>query len=90
MTECGCELCTTSAMLRRRNPAHGRASTYRRYGCRCEACTRAASEAQRKSRANHQPSEPAPRVIHSATLRSVSIERGGLGYIETTQPSDPS
>lgn len=51
LSECGCELCTTAPMLRSHNPAHGKASTYRRFGCRCEACTRAASGAQRKTRA---------------------------------------
>jgi hypothetical protein len=29
-------------------------------------------------------------VSTRATLRGVSLERGGLGHIETTQPIDPS
>lgn len=51
--ECICDLCTTSAVVRRHNPPHGKASTYRRYGCRCAECTSAATTAQRATRARH-------------------------------------
>lgn len=56
------------------DPLHGKDSTYRNLGCRCERCSSAATVAQQRYRAAH-PEHKIARRKRAETQREVKLER---------------